>query len=256
MPEVLVTYSKEISLENKLRQLFALQLIDNNLDELEELKGDLPHAVRTLEEKLRELKEQLDGFQEEMKNAFSSRENADNEILSLKDRLTRYKTQQFEVKNNREYDALTREMDSAEKAIAKLEKEMESLEIKATKARSGMEETKVKIEALEIDLVEKRGDLAEVSKTTEAEELKFAHDREKIVVRIAKEDLDTYERIRKAKNGRAVVPVKRGACGGCHGKVPPQTLLELRQNRKLFVCEHCGRILVSDEIAESSTSPA
>jgi predicted nucleic acid-binding Zn-ribbon protein len=103
-------------------------------------------------------------------------------------------------------------------------------------------------------LGEKRAALAEVSKTTEEEEGKLRHEREKIVHRVAKGDLAQYERIRKAKKGKAVVPVRRAACGGCFARVPPQKLLELRQNSKIYLCEHCGRIIVSDEIAVGKTS--
>jgi hypothetical protein len=91
-----------------------------------------------------------------------------------------------------------------------------------------------------------------VSKSTEVEELQFNHQRQKVVARIAKPDLAAYERIRRAKRGMAVVPVKKGACGGCFNRVPPQKLLELRQNDRLYTCERCGRIIVSDEIAETS----
>ena len=101
-------------------------------------------------------------------------------------------------------------------------------------------------------LEEKKTALAEVSKTTEDEELQYTHEREKLVARIAKSDIFTYERIRKAKRGTAVVPVRRQACGGCHNRVPPQKLLELRKNDRIYTCERCGRIIVSDEIAQSS----
>jgi predicted nucleic acid-binding Zn-ribbon protein len=131
---------------------------------------------------------------------------------------------------------------------------MDQLEGKATNARNDIEAANQQIEELDKVLEEKRAALAEVSKSTEAEEQKYRHERQKIVVRIPKPDLATYERIRKAKRGRAIVSVKRGACGGCFNRVPPQKILELRQNNKVFTCEHCGRILVSDEIVESASS--
>ena len=105
---------------------------------------------------------------------------------------------------------------------------------------------------METVLDEKRAALEEVSKSTEEEELQFQHKRDKVLVHVAKPDLTAYERIRRAKKGKAVVPVKRGACGGCFARVTPQKLLELRQNNKIYQCEHCGRILVSDEIVGSA----
>lgn len=241
-------------MENKLRNLYALQSIDSNLDELEEMKGDLPGEIRELEAQADDLKARRASLDETMKNAFAMRDGADSEIVSLREKVERYKSQQYKVRNNREYDALTKEMDNAADTIARLEKEMEQLEGKATIARNDIETTDQKIDELAKVLEEKRTALAEVSKSTEAEELKFQNERQKLVARIPKADLATYERIRKAKHGKAIVSVKRGACGGCYNRVPPQKILELRQNKRVYTCEHCGRILVSDEIVESASS--
>jgi len=243
-------------LENKLRQLYTLQLIDSNLDEIEEMKGDLPGEVRELEEKVEGLNVTLASLEQTMRGAFSQRDNADSEIISLKEKIEKYKSQQYQVRNNKEYDALTKEMDQAAETIARLEKEMSALENKATVARTEIEATKKELEESQALLEEKKTELAEVSKSTEEEELKFQHEREKVLVRISKPDLAMYERIRKAKNGRAVVPIKRGACGGCYTAVPPQKVLELKRNNQLYTCERCGRIIVSKEIAESSTALA
>jgi predicted nucleic acid-binding Zn-ribbon protein len=147
-------------------------------------------------------------------------------------------------------------MDAATASIAKHEKEMESAESKATIARTDIDALKIKLTESHEILKEKRIALAEVSKSTEAEELRYGHERQKVVARIDKADLIAYERIRKAKKGKAVVPVKRGACGGCFNRVPPQKLLELRLNNMLYTCERCGRIVVSDEISEASPKVA
>ena len=243
-------------MEAKLRQLYALQQIDSSLDDLEELKGDLPARIGDLETQEAALKAQLAALESEMRGAFAQRDNADSEIIALREKSEKYKTQQFAVRTNREYDALTREMDAAQDTITRLEKEMELLEGKATVARNDIEALKVKIAELDGMLGEKRTALAEVSKTTEEEELRLRHEREKIVHKVPKADLTQYERIRKAKKGKAVVPVRRGACGGCFNRVPPQKLLELRQNSKLYLCEHCGRIIVSDEISAVGNSSA
>ncbi len=241
-------------MENKLRQLYTLQLIDNGLDELEEMKGDLPGVVRGLEEKRNDMQAQITELETTMRGAFSQRDNADSEIITLKEKVTKYKAQQYAVRSNKEYDALTREMDHAEQSIVRLEKEMIDVEHKATLAREEIEGKRKELETLSGTLEEKKRELAKVSKETEDEELKYQHQRQKVVVRISKEDLVIYERIRKARKGRAIVPVKRGACGGCFNRVPPQKLLELRQNKKIYTCERCGRILVSDEIVSASTT--
>lgn len=241
-------------MESKLRNLYSLQLIDSNLDELEEMKGDLPSEVRALEQKMSEMQNQRAGLERTMKDSFKQRDTTDSDIITLKAKLEKYKSQQYQVRNNKEYDALTKEMDHATEAVANLEKEMEMLEGKASVAKADMGALDPQIEELMKVLEEKRAALAEVSKANEAEEQKYLHERDKVLVRINKDDLAAYERIRKAKKGSAIVSVKRGACGGCFNKVPPQKLLELRQNNKIYMCERCGRILVSDEIVTASST--
>jgi predicted nucleic acid-binding Zn-ribbon protein len=233
-----------------------LQQVDLHLDELEELKGDLPGAVRALEEKMAALQAEVDRLEGAMREEFSQREMADNDIVVQKQKLDRYKGQQLSVRTNREYDALTREMDLATETIARREKEVAEHETRATVARGEAQLKGEELAAMRTQLEEKRVALAEVSKANEDEELSYRHEREKIVVRVAKADLATYERIRRAKKGKAVVPVKRGACGGCFNRVPPQKILELRQNARVHTCERCGRILVSDEITEPRPADA
>jgi uncharacterized protein len=237
--------------KNKLEYLYTLQLIDTDLDTLQEQKGDLPYEVEALETELATMRGRHAAVEQAMRQAFSMRDNADSEIISLKEKLEKFKGQQFAVRSNREYDALTREMDAATEAVARLEKEMAQLEIQATTSRTELEELKGKVEVIEKQLAEKAAALAEVSKLTEEEELQHQHEREKALARIAKQDLAAYERIRKAKRGMAVVPIQKGACGGCFNRLPPQKLLELRTNDRVYMCERCGRIIVSDEIVET-----
>jgi len=131
---------------------------------------------------------------------------------------------------------------------------MEALEGKAATARQDIGTIGPELEQLRTELAERNTDLRKVNKEHEEEELKLNHEREKLMVRIDRNDIRAYERIRRAKDGKAVVPVRRNACGGCFKRVPPQTVLELRKNSKIITCEHCGRILVSDEIANNSAT--
>jgi predicted nucleic acid-binding Zn-ribbon protein len=243
-------------LENKLRNLYSLQIVDNALDELEELKGDLPSQKRELEDSLTGMETARNAIEMTMKDAFSGREKADDQIVDLREKLERFKKQQLDVRNNREYDALTREMDHATATILRLEREVEALEGKGVMAKNDLATMDTKLEELRSALMEKETALAEISKENEQEELKYRHEREKLLARIDKDHLMAYERIRKAKRGRAIVPVKRGSCGGCFAKVPPQRILEIRQNDKIHHCEHCGRIIISDEIVETTSTEA
>lgn len=241
-------------MEEKLSRLYALQKVDSSLDDLEEMKGDLPTEVADLEARANEQENEVQELEETIKQAVVDRDRADLETISQRERIEKYKTQQYQVKSNRQYDALSREIDAAQAMIAQLEKDIETLEGKMTVAREDLAKGKTQLEGILKELKEKRQELDEVSKTNEDEELRLKHEREKLVVRTERGDLAVYERIRKAKGGLAVVPVKRNACGGCYNAVPPQKVLELRKNNRIYTCEHCGRILVSDEIVEKSAS--
>lgn len=238
-------------MENRLKLLYALQLVDTNLDELEELKGDLPKIVAELSESLESKLSQKKSLEELIKRSIASRDELDIEIISLKEKIEKYKTQQFQVKTNKQYDMLAREIDYSQERIAKLQKEMEELENKVLTTKEELEKLKKEIETLQNQLTENKKELASISKENEEEELRLKHDREKIVIRMSKSDYQMYERIRKARDGKAVVPVVRNSCGGCYNRVTPQRRLELRKNSAIITCERCGRILVSDEIVES-----
>ncbi|MCU0412485.1 MAG: C4-type zinc ribbon domain-containing protein [Bacteroidetes bacterium] len=217
-------------METRLRHLFALQKVDLGLNELEEMKGDLPFTVKKLQESLDSKLHTKAELEHMVQQTIIARDATDVEILALKERIEKYKGQQFQVKTNKQYDALTREIELSQVRIIKLQAEMEAMEGKMTVARNDAEQLTPEITELETELGEK------------------------IVARIAKADYQMYERIRKAKDGRAVVPVKRNSCGGCFNRVPPQKILELRKNDTLMTCERCGRILVSDDIVENSAA--
>ena len=242
-------------MEDRLRLLYKLQKVDISLDELHELKGDLPRIVARLEQELAQREEGKAELEALIKQSTIGRDQTDLEIVTQKELAEKYKAQQFQVKTNKQYDALTREIEHALAKIVQLEKDMETTEGKMVMAKQDLEAVNPQIEELRRELADRKGELDRVNKEHEEEELKLKHDREKLIVRISKQDLVAYERIRKAKDGKAVVPVNRGACGGCYKRVPPQTVLELRKHSRLLTCEHCGRILVSDEIVEIASKP-
>lgn len=243
---------KEQTVEHTLVYLYALQLVDSQLQEVNDLKGDLPTIVADLEAKVSSLKASIKELGAVIKQSKVDRDNADVEIIALAEKMEKYKNQQLNVKSNRQYDALTREIENAETRVRSLEKEMEVSEGKIETARKDTEAANAALGEAQGELDERKKELREVNKENEKEELKLQHDRDKIRARLQKEDLERYERIRNAKGGKAVVPIKRGACGGCFSRVPPQKMLEIRQNSHLYACEHCGRILVSDRVVESS----
>lgn len=240
-------------MENRLRMLYALQLVDSSLDELQEMKGDLPQVVAELSESVKSKLAQIKEFEDFIKQSFVTRDKTDVDILALKGKIEKYKSQQFQIKTNKQYDALAREIDLTQEKITKLQKDMEILEGKASIAKEDVEKLRPEIETLQNEFSERKKELVAVNKEHEDEELKLHHEREKLLSHISKSDIQMYERIRKAKEGKAVVPIKRNSCGGCFNRVTPQRVLELRKNNAIITCERCGRILVSDEIVQSAT---
>jgi uncharacterized protein len=239
-------------LENRLRSLYLLQLVDSNLDELQEMKGDLPQIVAELSETVKNKLANKKEFEDILKKSIIIRDQTDIDILSLKAKIEKYKTQQFQVKTNKQYDMLAREIDLSQEKITKLQRDMEIIEGKAMLAKEDAEKLIPELETLQTELANRKKELALVNKEHEDEELKLKHQREKIVNKISKTDYQMYSRIRKAEDGRAIVAVERTSCGGCFNRVTPQRVLELRKNAALIACERCGRILVSDEIVEST----
>lgn len=235
-------------MENRLKYLYALQIVDSQLQEVHELKGDLPQIVEELGTKIDALKSRSKELSSTIKQVKTDRDNADDEIVDLAEKVEKYKTQQLNVKSNKQYDALTKEIDAAEKKSSQLEKEMGTYEGKLEVSKQNLETVTKELEEITQEFDERKKELRGVNKEHEKEELQFEHQREKTIARLDKSDIERYERIKNAKGGIAVVPIKRNACGGCFSRVPPQKMLEIRQNSRLYTCEHCGRILVSDHI--------
>ena len=240
-------------MEETLRLLYQLQKVDSNLDDVEELKGDLPVTVREMQLQISELTDKVNEKQLYIDNFVAERNKADSDIKDFEEKLKKYKEQQYQVRNNKEYDAITKEIDFAEESIKNLTKQFEDFENQMSIAKNELEEIQKKVDEMNVTLKEKKEELAEVSKATEDEEAKYKHEREKILVRINKEYLSRYEKIRSAR-GKAVVPVRKNSCNGCGNRIPPQHIIEIRKNEKMYLCQHCGRIVVSDELVKTSAA--
>ncbi len=239
---------------DRLKTLFELQSIDDQLDELEELRGDLPNSVQVLEEKINAIKEDIVNKEAEQKDSLKKRKENDNEIKKLKENQKKFKAQLYQVRNNKEYDALTKEIDHTEELVSKLEAENDALADLSKSLTDDIEAVKPQLDELNEELKVKQADLKVIIKANEKEEAKLREKRKEVEAQTKKADHAAYMRIRKAKKGMAVATIKRSACSGCHNIVPPQRQLEIRRNNKLFFCEYCGRILVSIEVSESVTA--
>ena len=239
-------------MEQTLRLLYQLQKVDSNLDDVEETKGDLPEIVKGLEDKIADLTEKTAAKQKYIDEFVSSRNKADNDIKDFEEKLKKYKEQQYQVRNNKEYDAITKEIDFAQESVKTLAKQFEDFENQMSIAKSELEEYTSSLEEYSESLKERKEELAEVSKETEEEELKYNHEREKIVTRLNKDILFRYEKIRSGR-GKAVSVIRKNSCSGCGNRIPPQHIMEIRRNDKIYLCQHCGRIIVSDELPANAS---
>jgi len=236
---------------DRLKILYELQNLDDQLDELEELRGDLPNAVKALEDKIAGYKNEITAKEKEKKDSLEKRKENEETIEAMKENQKKFKAQLYQVRNNKEYDALTKEIDHTEEQISKLEAENDALADLSKKLNDEIEEINPKLEEIKEELKVKEADLKDIIKVNEKEEAKLRTKRKEIEASTKKPDYASYMRIRKAKKGKAVATIRRSACSGCHNIVPSQRQLEIRRNNKLFYCEYCGRILVSTEVAET-----
>lgn len=235
---------------NRLKTLYELQLIDDQLDDLEELRGDLPNAVQALQDKINNITEQISLKESKRKESLEKREENDEEVEKLKANQKKFKSQLYQVRNNKEYDALTKEIDHTEEQILKLETENDALADQSKTLAEDIEALSPQLVELNEELKVKEADLKEIIKANQKEEAKLRAQRKDIEAETKKPDYSAYMRIRRAKKGKAVATIRRSACSGCHNIVPSQRQLEIRRNNRLFYCEYCGRILVSPEIAD------
>jgi predicted nucleic acid-binding Zn-ribbon protein len=234
---------------DRLSTLFELQLIDDELDTLQELRGDLPIEVNNLNSQIHSIKESVTEKETEKEEALERINTNENEIERLNTSLKKFKSQLYQVRNNKEYDALTKEIDHSEEKIKTFEDENLELENRVQTLKSEIEEVTPQLEELLAELEIKEEELKQIIKANEREESKLNSKREEVAQKVRKSDYNTYTRIRKALSGKAVVTISRGACTGCHNVVPPQRQIEIRNSKRLFTCESCGRLLVSPTVA-------
>ncbi|MEJ2637269.1 MAG: C4-type zinc ribbon domain-containing protein [Calditrichia bacterium] len=227
-----------------VKELVELQEIDSRFDVLQLQKGDLPMMIEEAEQDLKDKQDRRDELQEKISKGEADRRMFQSEIEASKEKLKKYEDQLYSVQTNKEYDAISLEIDTKKMEVSELEnKILQSLE-EEEETKKIIEELGGDIAKLEEQLKDYREELKEIIEQTEEEEKRLSNERKKIVAEIDDRYLRQYDRIRKAKDGLAVVPVKRGSCGGCFSAIPPQKIVEIHENNRLYTCEHCGRILV------------
>ena len=230
-----------------IQKLMELQKIDTQLRQLESLKGDLPNQVKKLNQELTEAETSLE-TQEKRGVDFKKEAGViEMEIKALEGKQKKYQGQLFEVKTNREYDAVTHEIESVKIEIGKKESRLIELMDLVENGGKFIEEARNLIIRLKGEFERKNSDLQKKQEATERDEIALKDKRDRALRGIEPKWIGSYERIRNAKNGLALVPVVLNACGGCHKKLPPQRVLEIREGDRLFMCDVCGRMLVWDD---------
>lgn len=239
----------DASVEGKLRSLYELQLIDSKIDKLRTVRGELPLEVSDLEDIVAGLETRLNNVTEEVQELENQMNEKKQAIKDFQSNIKKYETQQNKVRNNREYDAITKEIEFQNLEIQLAEKRLKEAKAAVTIKSDLLEKSKTEFEERTKDLKAKKGELDEIIAETEKEEKDLLVESEKAAAKIEDRLLNAYKRIRSnTRNGLAVVTVDRDACGGCYNKIPPQRQLDIRTNKKIIVCEHCGRILVDGTI--------
>lgn len=240
---------KDISVELKLRALHELQTVVSEVDKIKVLRGELPLEVQDLEDEIAGLKTRLVNLDSEIKNLDTATNNKRIAIKDSQALIAKYTEQQNNVRNNREFDSLSKEIEFQNLEIELSEKRIREFTIEMKEKEDTVKSSKQLLVERQEDLVRKKNELQEISEETKIEEEKLRSKSEKIELFIEPRLLTAFKRIRKnARNGLAVVTIQRDACGGCFNKIPPQRQMDIANRKKIIVCEYCGRILVDANI--------
>ncbi len=240
---------KDITNEDKLRALFELQLVDSATDKIRTLRGELPLEVQDLEDEIAGLETRVTNFKADQTALEDHVSKKKNEIVGAEGLIKKYEEQQKNVRNNREFESLSKEIEYQTLEIELCNKRIREFSGKMETKKETVEKSVTILEERKQDLDVKKGELNAIVKETKKEEDAYLKKSEKIQSLIEERLLTAYHRIRaNARNGLAVVAVERDACGGCFNKIPPQRQLDIKSRKKVIVCEYCGRILVDNEI--------
>ena len=241
---------KELTVEERLKTLFQLQTTLSQIDEKRALRGELPLEVEDLENEVEGLSVRLDRINQEISDLTTAVSQRTADIEEAKASVARYNKQLDEVKNNREYDTLTKEIEFQSLEIELCAKKIREAQQRIADREADRDRVNEQIELRERDLEDKRGELDEIMQETREEEDILKAKAKDLELKIESRLLQSFKRIRKnARNGLGIVYVQRDACGGCFNKIPPQRQLDVKMHKKIIVCEHCGRILIDPELA-------
>ena len=244
----------DLSVEEKLKTLYQLQTTLSAIDEKRALRGELPLEVQDLEDEIAGLDTRIEHIKNDIKEFQAAVSQKKAEIQEAQASVERYKTQLNDVKNNREYDTLSKEIEFQSLEIELCNKKIREANTKIEEKNHDLKVNEELVADRRVALEEKKNELDEIMDETRAEEEKLREKSRELEVKIEPRLLTSFKRIRKnARNGLGIVYVQRDACGGCFNKIPPQRQLDIKMHKKIIVCEYCGRILIDPELAGVKT---
>ena len=240
----------EMSVEEKLKNLYQLQTMLSEIDKIKTLRGELPLEVQDLEDEIEGLTTRIEKIQNEIVDL--KREIADRRgsIETATQAIAKYKEQMDNVRNNREYDSLNKEIEFQQLDVELNQKKIREAEDSVRQKNEELAESQEAVTERRTDLDIKKSELEEIVSETKAEEEKLRERSKNLELQIEPRLLAAFKRIRRnSRNGLGIVYVQRDACGGCFNKIPPQRQLDIRMRKKIIVCEYCGRIMIDPELA-------
>lgn len=241
---------KEYTVEEKLSTLYQLQTMVTEIDKIKTLRGELPLEVQDLEDEIAGLETRLENFKSEIKDCDAAIAEQKHRITESTGLVEKYKSQLDNVRNNREFDNLSKEIEYQGLEIEFSEKKIRELSEASAIKKEEIARLSEKLEGRKADLDVKKGELDEIIAETKQEEEKLREKAKKLEAAVESRLLAAFKRIRKgARNGLAIVCIQRGACGGCFNRIPPQRQLDIKLHKKVIVCEYCGRIMIDPELA-------
>ena len=242
--------SADMSVEQKLKNLYSLQTKLSEIDEIKTLRGERPLEVQDLEDEIEGLSHRLHKYEEEIEHIKGDIAHKQESIKEAQAMMTRYQSQLDDVRNNREYDNLSKEIEFQSLEIELLRKKINDAERLINLKTGDLEKGRAALESRQQDLNQKKAELDEIVADTKADEEKLREKAKAIETTIEPRLLTAFKRIRQSsRNGLGIVYVQRDACGGCFNKIPPQRQLDIRMRKKIIVCEYCGRIMIDPELA-------
>ncbi|NNE45572.1 MAG: hypothetical protein HKN37_02805 [Rhodothermales bacterium] len=242
----------ESSISEQLRTLIRLQLVDSKIDQIKKLRGDLPDEIRDLEDERTGLETRIEKYDTEAKEHEVGKKQAGLDIKDAEDLIKKYEEQQLQVRNNREYDALTKEIEAQRNRIVEAQNRIELIDGSKDEREEAVAAAKLRLDEMESILSGKKAELEEVLNDTKSEQSNLEKKRKAAASEVDPRYLRAYDRLRnRLRDGRAVVPLDRGAAGGF--AVPPQRQVEIRQGNRIVACEHTGRIIVDLELFQKTT---